>query len=291
VTDKTASHMTTVATGRRAQIGERASRAGCRRAPRTGSALGAIAALAIALAGCGSTLSAQTPARSPASSATLSAHTSAQSFSSSSPAARAAFKAPTHPRPTRIDGFVNVAKATYHEETMGAKLFQQLARIARDGVLLNALSRNDLADARAEAHAQLKSPLNHFAHVTRISVIRGSRVLVNSTVNSDGVFVVAPGSRVLRQHGRSLGTLLVSLQDVTGFVKLVHRRTGADILVRGASGRVRTSLGAAAGVRLPLSGHITIAGRGYFVRSFHEVGWGNKPHGSEPLTVWILAAG
>jgi hypothetical protein len=47
---------------------------------------------------------------------------------------------------------------------------------------------------------------------------------------------------------------------------------------------IHTSLlGAAAGVRLPSSGHVTIAGRGYFVRSFGEIGWGN-----EPLTVWIL---
>ena len=188
-----------------------------------------------------------------------------------------------HPRPSHIDGIVNVAKATYYRETKGGKLFQQLGRIARDGVLLDALSRGDFAGAQAEADAQLRSPGNHLAHVTRISVIRGSRVLVNATVNSDGAYVVAPGTRVLRSQGRPLGTLLVSLQDVTGFVKLVHRLTGAEVLVRGASGQVRTSLGAAASVRLPSSGHVTIAGRGYFVRSFGETGWGK-----EPLTVWIL---
>ena len=142
-----------------------------------------------------------------------------------------------------------------------------------------------MAGAQAEADAQLAAPGNHFAHVTRISVVRGSRVLVNATVNSDGVYVVAPGSRTLRSHGRVLGTLLLSLQDVTGFVKLVHRLTGADVLVRGGSRHVRTSLGAAIGVRLPQSGRVTIAGRGYFVKSFKEIGWGN-----EPLTAWILEA-
>jgi hypothetical protein len=160
---------------------------------------------------------------------------------------------------------------------------EQLGRIARDGILLNALSKGDVAGAQAEADAQLRSPGNHFAHVTRISVIRGSRVLVNATVNSDGVFVVAPGSRVLRSRGRRLGTLLVSIQDVTGYVKVVHDLTGADVVARGASGHVRTSRGAPTRGRLPPSGHVTIAGRGYFVRSFHELGWGN-----EPLTVWIL---
>ena len=195
------------------------------------------------------------------------------------------------PQRSRIDGIVNVAKASYHSETKGAKLSQQLGRIARDGILLDALSRGDVAGAQAEADAQLRSPANHFDHVTRISVIRGSRVLVNATVNSDGVFVVAPGSRVLRLHGRLLGTLLVSIQDVTGYVKLVHDLTGADVVARGASGRVRTSVGAPSGVRLPPSGHITIAGRGYFVRSFHEVGWGSEPLSNEPLTVWILERG
>jgi len=237
------------------------------------------------LAACGSTQSAQTSALPRASSVTLSADTSAPSLSSSSSATAQATVQVSHPRQSRIDGIVNVAKATYYKETKGGKLFQQLGRIARDGVLLDALSRGDLAGAQAEADAQLRSPGNHFAHVTRISVIRGSRVLVNATVNSDGVYVVTPATRVLRSHGSALGTLLVSLQDVTGFVKLVHRLTGAEVLVRGASRHVRTSLGAAASVRLPSSGHVTIAGRGYFVRSFPEIGWG-----SEPLTVWILEA-
>jgi hypothetical protein len=187
------------------------------------------------------------------------------------------------PRRSHIDRIVDVAKSSYHSETKGRVLLQQLGRIARDRILLNALSRGNVAGAQAEADAQLRSPGNHFVHVTRISVVRGSRALVNATVNSDGVFVVAPGSRVLRLHGRPLGTLLVSIQDVTGYVKVVHDLTGADVVARGASGRVRTSRGAPTAGRLPRSGNVTIAGSRYFVRSFREVGWGH-----EPLTVWIL---
>jgi hypothetical protein len=182
-----------------------------------------------------------------------------------------------------IDATVLRAKAIYRNETKGAKLPQQLARIARDGALLHALSTGDLAGAQAAADKQLRIPLNHWAHVTRISVIRGPRVLVNATVNSDGVFVVTPGRRLLRFQGRPLGSLLVSLQDVTGLVKLIHRITGADALVRGASGHVRTSLPAASRVRLPVSGSVTIAGHAYLTRSFRGTGWGN-----EPLRIWIL---
>jgi hypothetical protein len=165
---------------------------------------------------------------------------------------------------------------------------RQLRRIARDGVLLRALSRGDVQGAQAAADAQLRSPLNHFEHVTRIGVVRGSRVLVNATINSDGVFVIAPGSRPLRLHARPLGTLLVSIQDVTGYVKLVHDLTGAEVVARGASGHVRASRGFPAGVRLPPSGRVRIAGVRYFVSSFHELSWGNEPAGSEPLTILVL---
>jgi hypothetical protein len=243
-----------------------------------------------ALVACGSTPAVRTSVQLSTLSATPRAlQTSAQPVSSSAPAT-AGTAVPVRPRRNRIDGIVDIAKARYRDETTGAKVLQQLGRIARDGLLLHALSRGDVAGAQAEADAQLTSAANHFDHVTRISVIGGSRVLVNATVNSDGVFVVAPASRVLRLHGhgRLLGTLLVSIQDVTGYVKLVHALTGADVVARGRSGRVRTSVGAASGVRLPPSGHITIAGRGYLVRSFREVGWGPEPRSNEPLTVWIL---
>jgi hypothetical protein len=181
---------------------------------------------------------------------------------------------------------VVAARQAYNRETKGSKLQQETARLAADAILLGALARGDVAGARAEAQAQLVSLANHFDHVTRISVLRGSRVLVNATVNSDGVYVVAPARRELTLHGRHVGTLLVSIQDVTGFVKLVHRRTSAEVVARGGSGQVRESLPAAARARLPHSGAVTIAGRHYLVRSFGEVGWGG-----EPLTVWILVPG
>ena len=75
----------------------------------------------------------------------------------------------------------------------------------------------------------------------------------------------------------------MTIQDVTGFVKLMHRLVHVQALVRGASGRIRTSLPAATHVSLPASGRVTIASRSYLVRSFDEIGWGG-----EPLTVWVL---
>jgi hypothetical protein len=185
--------------------------------------------------------------------------------------------------PSHLAVTARAAQRVYNRETRGSKLRGEADRIASDRILLSALARGDVAAAQAEADAQLLSAANHFAHVTRIGVVRGGRVLVNATLNSDGTFVVAPARRDLRLHGRRLGTLLVSIQDVTGFVKLVHRRTGAEVVVRGAGAQVRASLAAATHLRLPAAGHVRIAGRRYTVRSFHELGWGR-----EALTVWIL---
>jgi hypothetical protein len=185
--------------------------------------------------------------------------------------------------PSHLAATARATQRVYKRETRGSKLRGEADRIASDRILLSALAGGDVAAAQAEANAQLLSAANHFAHVTRIGVVRGGRVLVNATLNSDGTFVVAPARRDLRLHGRRLGTLLVSIQDVTGFVKLVHRQTGADVVARGAAGQVRSSLAAATQLRLPAAGSVWIAGRSYGVRSFGESGWGG-----EALTVWIL---
>jgi hypothetical protein len=225
-----------------------------------------LCALAPALSACGSTrLVADADARADALAATQPPRTAT----------------PASPGP--LTAAVREARHVYERETKGFKLNRETDRIARDQVLLGALAGGERARAQAEARAQLLSPANHFEHVTRISVVRGGRVLVNATLNSDGAFVDAPATRELALHGRSLGTLLVSIQDVTGFVKLVHRRTGAEVLARGSSGQVRTSLPAAAHRALPAAGSVSIAGRRYTVRSFGEIGWGG-----EALTVWVL---
>jgi len=232
-----------------------------------GAVLLSVSAFALALAACGSIRSVQD------ADARLDARVAAPA---SSPATEAAPRA-------HLAATVRAAQRAYKRETGGSKLRREAGRIARDGILLSALASGDVAAAQAEADAQLRSAANHFAHVTRISVVRGRRVLVNATLNSDGTFVVAPARRDLRLRGRRVGTLLVAIQDVTGFVKLVHRRTRAEVVVRGEGGQVRASLATTTHLRLPAAGNVRIAGRSYNVRSFRELGWGK-----EALTVWIL---
>jgi hypothetical protein len=75
----------------------------------------------------------------------------------------------------------------------------------------------------------------------------------------------------------------VSIQDVIGFIKLVHKYDGGDVVVRRSRGQARTSLATMPGA-LPRSGCTSIAGRRYAVDAFGERGFAG-----ERLTVWVLA--
>jgi hypothetical protein len=111
-------------------------------------------------------------------------------------------------------------------------------------------------------------------------IMQGSRV-----VSEQGVpFCLPAASMTLRgTNGRNLGTLYVSMQDEIGFVRLMHRDFPVQVVIRGRSGRLRTSMHAAALVRLPAGGSAELGGRRYLVRSFHEKAWEG-----EPVTIWIL---
>jgi hypothetical protein len=178
---------------------------------------------------------------------------------------------PSAPAAVRADTLAGVARRIYQQEAGGAVGHAAVKRIARDRVLVAALGRGDPAALRAAALRQLFNPGKH---VVRLSVVRGGRALTDV----GGAFVVAPATLVLRGD-----VLEASMQDVVGYVKLVHRLTGAQIVVRGDARYVESSLAAAAHTALPASGSVTVAGRPYVVRSFREPGFGG-----ERLEVWIL---
>jgi hypothetical protein len=179
--------------------------------------------------------------------------------------------APT-PAAVRADTLAGVARRIYTQEAGGAVGHAAVKRIARDRALLAALRSGDGAALRAAALRQLFNPGKH---VVRLSIVRAGHTLTDV----GGTFVVAPAQLALR------GALLeASMQDVVGYVKLVHRLTGAQIVVRGAPGHVESSLRAAAQATLPAAGTATLAGRTYDVRSFPERGFAG-----ETLQVWILS--
>jgi hypothetical protein len=152
-----------------------------------------------------------------------------------------------------------------------------LRQIASDPSLLGALSAGNLNAALAEANRQL------VRHVVQVKVLRGSRVLVDA--NSTSFDVGGSGIELHARNGRSLGRLQITVQDVIGFIKLIHKLNAADVVVRGVGGQIRTSLPPAARLSLPRSGCTQIGTSKYVVSSFDETSFSG-----EPLTIWVLTA-
>jgi hypothetical protein len=178
---------------------------------------------------------------------------------------------------SRVNQAVNAAKARYLTEAQGAVMHADLGQLAHDRTLLSALSGGHLGAALAEANRQLVN------HVVRIRVQRGSRFVLDA--NPTSFDVAGSGTELRAANGRSLGRLQITIQDVIGFIKLVHRLNAADVVVRAAGGQVRTSLPAAANASLPQSGCSQIGPRRYAVRSFSESGFTG-----EALSIWVLTA-
>jgi hypothetical protein len=196
--------------------------------------------------------------------------------------------APSQARPaavanTAIDHLTTVAKARYVQEVQGGVAHATLRRVARDPALLAALRSGSQTRLRSYVQSQYMPVWYHW-HVSRLRIMRGSRVLVDAGVP----FVVAPSQTTLRDaRGRPLATLQVSIQDEIGFVRFMHRNYPVDVVVRGrGAAHVRTSLAAAANAHLPDSGTATVAGVRYQVRSFRQMALAN-----EPVKVWILKRG
>jgi hypothetical protein len=191
----------------------------------------------------------------------------------------AARACPSPAAAARARAVLRGAKRRFRIESRGSAIRADLRYIARDGVLLGALRSGNLAAVRAEV-ARLQHSQT-VKHVTRIRLLRGSRVLVDGWPSS---FDVGGSERELRDRsGRSLGRVQITIQDVVGFIKLEHRHEATEVVVRGAQGQVRTLLPAARRLSLPASGCTRVATRRYMVRSFTETGFTG-----EPLRIWLL---
>jgi hypothetical protein len=179
---------------------------------------------------------------------------------------------------SKVDRMTAVAKQRWKIERSGGVVRRQARRMSRDPELLRALRAGNRARLAAAVRRLQATP---HAHISRLRVVRGAQVLADAGVP----FCVAPASRTLRDTaGRPIGRLEVSIQDVIGFVRLMHRNYPVNVVVRGnGAAHVRSSLAAATNAQLPASGDVRLAGRRYAVRSF-----GEQALGGEPVRVWIL---
>jgi hypothetical protein len=166
-----------------------------------------------------------------------------------------------------------VAQRIYVEESKGTVDQAPLRALERDSALVRAAAAGDAATAKAEAGRLMAAA----SHITGIHILRGGRTLADVSLP----FVVGGKLRPLR--GAPGAQAEISIQDILGYVSLVHRVTGDEVVVRGSSGHAFASLAAATRAKLPSSGRTQVAGRTYQAISFMEPGWAG-----ERLTVWLL---
>jgi hypothetical protein len=187
---------------------------------------------------------------------------------------RARTPSPAQIAQARADTLAGVAGRIYYQEVYGSPNSSAYHDISLMPGLVAGLETGNLPLARRT--------LNHviLRHVVHTRVTRGSRTLVDVGLK----FVIAgQPHRLLAPDGTYLGRIEVSIQDVIGYVKLVRRLTGADILVRGRPGHAKASSSALRRATPPASGPFTLAGRAYVVSSFTRTGFAG-----EPLHAWIL---
>jgi hypothetical protein len=158
-----------------------------------------------------------------------------------------------------LTAYEAVAQRIYTSERGGPPVRASLRRIAKDAAAM-----------RGDRPAMLEQLFTPGYHVVRLEVKRRGRV-VNDV---GGRFVVA---------GPTRRGMTISIQDVIGYVKLVHRLTGVGVVVRGKPGHVAASSKPLLAASLPDAGTATVGGRIYAVASFTEPGFAG-----EPLRVWLL---
>jgi hypothetical protein len=172
---------------------------------------------------------------------------------------------------TVVSTLSHVASLIYDAET-GPLTLPQVHRVQRDPVLLQAVSRREPVATRAA----IVSLLNH--HIVRL------RVLVDGRVLSDvgGPDVLAPVRAPLQLQGHTIGTIVLSIQDDEGYLRLARRLAGLDVVMYRGGRLVMDNLGHPPGA-VPLRGALDYEGRTFRAFTFTA-----EAFPSGPLRITVL---
>jgi hypothetical protein len=135
-----------------------------------------------------------------------------------------------------------IATRLYRVEAGGPSTRRVLRYVADDRRFVAAVAGDDPVALRAAIVRFFRTPS---LHVVRVRATTADGRLVGDV---GGPFVLAPASTVVREpDGRVVGRVTLSVQDDTGYMKLIRRFTGFGVVMRTASGEVPGSSPAGAG--------------------------------------------
>jgi hypothetical protein len=183
---------------------------------------------------------------------------------------------------TMVKTLKRVAKLIYTGES-GLSAQKEVRRVQRNKPLLEAVAHRDPEATRLAIDALLNQ------HIVRMRITVGGQLLADV----GGPYVLAPVTAPLRLHGHTIGSLVLSIQDDEGYLRLARRLAGLAVLmymqpeVAGeAPVLVKNSLGSSPGPPLesvPAGGTFDYEGRSYRVFTVHASAF---PSGS--LTIRVL---
>jgi hypothetical protein len=183
------------------------------------------------------------------------------------------------PEDTQVNTLERIANLIYQGER-GPRTLAQVHRVQRDQALLEAVAARNTAGVKAASEALL----HH--HLVRLRVSAGGKLLYDL----GGPYVLAPVHADLRLHGRTIGQIVISIQDDEGYLRLTRRLVGLSVLMymRGTGGHmqlVKNSLGPGVGglESVPAEGPYTYKGRRYRVFTVNA-----EAFPSGPLTIRVL---
>jgi hypothetical protein len=157
------------------------------------------------------------------------------------------------------------------DELGGPATARVLRVVARDPRFVRAVATDDPAALRREIVGFFRDST---LHVVRVRATTADGRLVNDV---GGPYVLAPASATLRSNGRTIGRVTLSIQDDTGYIKLMRRFTGAGVVLRTPAGQVPGSTLSPGPSELPSRGSVTYRGRTYLVFSFAARGFPSQP--------------
>jgi hypothetical protein len=166
---------------------------------------------------------------------------------------------------TTFNTLKRIAKLIYAGEA-GARTEPQIRRVQRNRALLQAVANRDPQATRVAVEALLHE------HIVRLRISAGGRVLADD----GGPYVLAPVRAPLRLHGRTIGSLLLSIQDDEGYKRLANRLAGLDVLMYMKGQLVKSTIGYSPGP-VPTSGPFSYRGKTYRAYTFHAEAFPSGP--------------
>ena len=127
-----------------------------------------------------------------------------------------------------------VASLIYAAEG-GSRALLQVRRVQHDSALLDAVAKRDPVATRKAIWGVLHAHI----HVVRMRVSAANGSLLSDV---GGPFVLAPVRAPLRLDGRTIGSVVLSIQDDLGYLLLSHRLAGLDVVMHRGSKLVMSTL-------------------------------------------------